>query len=429
MKKVNLLLLAVLFMVTMVCVSKTAVAEEVGNYPDKWYGWWCPYVDQLPPQGGVIEEVQNQKVIKSWGYKTGNSFEEIKDLMPECFYNEVLANPEIWGNFRFNETAYMPTDAKPWLEATKKYKGESTLDEDGQIRNYKAGCPFPGSTNGLEIAWNVLKRHTTGDNWYGPWAIPIVDKKGQTRWIAGKNIYFFFDGRLSMEPAPIYTPNPHNYDFLQTFGYVAPYEMRGTVPLIYRYNDPKKQDDMWMYLPALRRVRRMSAAQRWDRIPGGADVWWDSFQMFWGKPTNYDWEYKGTKKMLASYNGKWEVQMIKDKLIGGCDNYWQRMDLVVLEGYPKIVSPLSKMILYLDPVEYAPLWSVFLDKKGRPWVVYFYGISWDKRWMRDQPNMIMFDIQRKHSSNTFLKDTGHDIDLVTPDFLTMESLKKYFGGR
>ncbi len=429
MRKLTLLLLAVLFMVTMVCVSKTAVAEDVGNYPGKWYGWWCPYVPWELPLDGILEEVQNQEVIKSWGYQTDNSFEEIKDLVPECFYEEVLLNPEIWGHFRMNETAFFPTGDKPWLEATKKYKGVAFLDEKGQIQNYKAGCPFPDSTNGLEIGWNIVKRHTTGDTWLGPWAIPIVDKKGHTRWIAGENCYFFYDGRLKIDPHPVYKPNPHNYDFLQTFGYVAPYDMRGTVPLIFRYNDPDKQDDMWMYIPALRRVRRMSSAQRWDRIPGGADVWWDSFQMFWGKPTNYDWKYKGTKKMLGSYDAKYEPQTIKDKLIGGCDNYWQRMDLVVLESYPKIVSPLSKMVLYLDPIEYAPLWSVYYDKKGRPWVVYFYCISWDANWKRDQINMIMFDIQRNHSSNTYGRRVGHDLEWVTPEFYDMENLKKYFGGR
>ncbi len=36
----------------------------------------------------------------------------------------------------------------------------------------------------------------------------------------------------------------------------------------YRYLDPDKQDDSWLYLPSLRRVRRLSAAQRSDALFG-----------------------------------------------------------------------------------------------------------------------------------------------------------------
>jgi len=128
MKKLNLVLLVVVVMLTMVCVSKTAVAKDVGNYPGKWYGWWCPFLDPLPPQAGTIKEVENQKIIKSWGYKTGNSFEEIKDLVIKPFYEKVLQHPESCGDYRINETAYIPPYDKAWLEATEKYKGTAYVN-------------------------------------------------------------------------------------------------------------------------------------------------------------------------------------------------------------------------------------------------------------------------------------------------------------
>jgi len=94
----------------------------------------------------VPDEIENQKIINSWGYKARN-VDEIKDLLPGPFYN-ILKHPEIWGEFRINETAYIPNKGiryKQYKEATEKYKGTCSVDEEGWLLNYKAGCPFPGS--------------------------------------------------------------------------------------------------------------------------------------------------------------------------------------------------------------------------------------------------------------------------------------------
>lgn len=431
MKKLNLLLLTSFFTVMMVCVSSITIAGTVGNYPGKWYGWWCPYEEGGPPLAGVIPEVENQKVIKSWGHDTGNSFEEIKDLIPEFFYNEVLLNPEIWGAFRINETEYIPTGAKPWLDATEKYKGVASLDERGHIQNYKAGCPFPGTTNALEIGWNIIKRRANGDNIDYPFVWQIVDKKGHTRWVAALNYYMFYDGRLALDPLPLYEPNPRNIEFVQGCSYTAPYDLRGTVVLAVRYDSPVKQDDMWMYLPSLRRVRRMSTAQRWDRLPGGGDLFWDNLEMFWGKPTNYEWKYLGRKMLLCSHNAKAEAQSVKNKIMGGVDNYFSRVNTVVIEVVPMehMRAPVSKFVLYLDPIEYLPLWGVYYDKKGKPWIGNLFEASWDANWIRTPYNMLEFDLQRKHFTGTYLRNFGANVEKLVPEFFEIDNLKKMAGGR
>ncbi len=48
----------------------------------------------------------------------------------------------------------------------------------------------------------------------------------------------------------------------------APANLRGTVFLSYDYLDPNREDDHWLYLPALRKVRRISAADRGDYFLG-----------------------------------------------------------------------------------------------------------------------------------------------------------------
>ena len=54
----------------------------------------------------------------------------------------------------------------------------------------------------------------------------------------------------------------------------APFDARGIMLLSYRYKstdearDKAKNDDTWVYVPTLRRVRRISSAQRTDAVAG-----------------------------------------------------------------------------------------------------------------------------------------------------------------
>ena len=50
--------------------------------------------------------------------------------------------------------------------------------------------------------------------------------------------------------------------------YLAPKNIKDTAFLTYDYNDPELEDNQWLYLPALRKVRRISAADRGDYFLG-----------------------------------------------------------------------------------------------------------------------------------------------------------------
>ena len=50
--------------------------------------------------------------------------------------------------------------------------------------------------------------------------------------------------------------------------YLKPTNIKGTGFLTYDYPDPSIDDDQWLYLPALRKVRRISAANRGDYFLG-----------------------------------------------------------------------------------------------------------------------------------------------------------------
>ena len=127
-------------------------------------------------------------------------------------------------------------------------------------------------------------------------------------------------GRLRGEHSPRLEPNPNNYESFSSIGFKSPYDMKGLVGLTHRYDCAEKEDEQWLYLPMLRRARRMSTSQRWDKCPGGVDITYDAILGFSGKPTNYKWKSLGRKKILACHNAKTQLQEIKGKPGGSiCD--------------------------------------------------------------------------------------------------------------
>src|SRR5438093_591121 len=72
----------------------------------------------------------------------------------------------------------------------------------------------------------------------------------------------FWTGRLYVDPKPE-KPNPNGYrSQLGLYPVLEPFDLKGVGAVGQRYIDPTKQDDSWLYLPSLRRVRRLSTAQR-----------------------------------------------------------------------------------------------------------------------------------------------------------------------
>ncbi len=78
----------------------------------------------------------------------------------------------------------------------------------------------------------------------------------------------FWTGRLYVDPKPE-KPNPSDYRAQQgLYQILEPFDLKGVGALGNRCVDSAKQDDSWLYLPSLQRVRRLSTAQRSDALFG-----------------------------------------------------------------------------------------------------------------------------------------------------------------
>ena len=400
-------------------------------------GWNQGKLSCKPPRGGYNQITENQTILASWGYKA-RPFEEIKDLMPPPHY-EVYTHPEIWGTFRINETAWEPIKPRghyweEFLAQTERNKKEVSLDEEGWLINYRYGIPFPviDAKNDPRIAekliWNYYKRFQDNDR-YVPMSLSTKDRREHSRHnlILSKRLQM--SGRLRKNENTdngLFTPNPSRTDFLYNVSYIAPYNLRGTITLYYRYNY-NRDDDLWIYIPSIRRVRRMSTAQHQDRYPGGLDFTFDNTEGFEGNVTRFNWTYLGRKELLIPIIGHSHCYHTLKGYLNGNDQYYQRRNTYVIKAQYKKPVNMTEMVLYLDPILYAACYSIDRDIKGRDWIIQLITQGRCKEWFYTMYNDYAVDVIRRHSTWVQFAYSGCK-DFVFED-LTMTNLKKEMQSR
>ena len=374
---------------------------------------------------GNNPELEKQEIIDSYGWGAKDP-DEIKDLLPEEFY-EMVKHPETWGKIRVNVTPLIQWKGKLWhryQELTEKYKGTCRVSSDGELLNYIGGCPFPEPKNGIELYYNFDKRFS-GDDRRMPGVMQHTDRAGFTRFNIWTNCILYYFGRLAIEPKPVYRPNPSNIDWSLAMGFTEPYTIQGMITYFHRYLDPNKDDDMWMYFPIFRRTRRMSTKQKQDSLGAGSIVNWTNGENFYDKPTHYTWKLLGRKEMLSPRNGRLEAVWEQHKYVVGIDNYYQKINNYVLEARSEDPTHMySKMIFYVDPYNWFVPWSLYYDRKGRPWHLEYFIWTADANWV-PEPLQTYIDLQRVYSSTAVLLRSEYNQGIV-PVFYDLDSLKREF---
>src|SRR5215510_1516959 len=158
---------------------------------------------------------------------------------------------------------------KAYKEATEKYAGQVKLAADGlSLQNYVAGLPFPNPDPkdpqfAHKVMWNYDYHFLTTDD------VDLRNFDADTGAIADHGPLtverhflldhfrrLFWNGRLYVDPKPE-KPNANGYRAQQgLYPILKPFDLKGVGALGNRYIDAGKQDDSWLYLPSLRRVRR-----------------------------------------------------------------------------------------------------------------------------------------------------------------------------
>jgi hypothetical protein len=231
--------------------------------------------------------------------------EQVKDLLPPEIHAHYQKGEYVNRLIEFPDARWRWDDG--FDEATKRNGERLVLDANkqpvdrvtGQRPDYISGLPFPDirqddPEGGYKALWNLAYAYYTGGNSHNETILNWVNRRGLDR-AAEQNVYFlYYDGQPRKYSPP---SNPQNFLFQFLAVTTSPADLQGTAALGYRFKDPTKRDMSWAYVPALRRVRAVSPANRSDGFLGSDQSQDDGF-FFDGKPEDFDWKIVGHQEAL-----------------------------------------------------------------------------------------------------------------------------------
>jgi hypothetical protein len=338
-------------------------------------------------------------------FKTGEMID--KDNWQKA---EGLLPPEILRHYKDGEYANkfidwpaakttVPPDFKAASDANE---GKFTTSPEGTIIDkatgkqppYVMGYPFPtidekDPAAAAKILWNTF---------YRSWYYGNILADSQVNWVSPTALerradvqaaFGYYDG-IPKDELP--AANPQNFLYRQLALVTGPADLNGTAALTWRYRDPDKRDSTWAYVPALRRVRATSPANRSDGFLG-SDESQDDAQFFDAKLEDFVWTLVGQTDQLrlseeTNLNGQskavwvegkgWNTEWPDVPFIGYMDPNWKGIAWAptaaaslsnrrhwVIEGVPKDKYYLfGKIQLYIDAVSYQGAWSRKFGWKG-----------------------------------------------------------------
>jgi hypothetical protein len=272
------------------------------------------YGGTVPPPGGVLD-------------KTTAAGAE--GLLPP----EVLARYQT-GEFRNAIGAWPP--GPPWEPAfdaaCKQNADRFDVNERGTIVEKATGKPATGIYGlpfrvdakdpkaGVKVMWNAYYALWRTASTHDVLGMAWVGRTAKQRDAILESQLLFYEGAPAAR-----APKENPLDLAQQTRAVvtSPADLNGTASLSWRFRDPAKQDQSWTYVPALRRVRQVSPANRSDGFLG-SDLSQDDGAIFDGKPEDFEWKLVGERKALvladpASLTGKTVRTPRPD---GGFDDQW-----------------------------------------------------------------------------------------------------------
>jgi hypothetical protein len=224
----------------------------------------------------------------------------------------------------------------------------------------------------------------------------------------------FWNGRLYVEPMPE-TPNPNGYRGQQgLYPILEPFDLKGVGALGNRYIDPGKQDDSWLYLPTLRRVRRLSTAQRSDAL-FGQDTDVDSYYGYSGHIAWMDFKYLGEQDLIGAFHAQHYPVKWHPTVDWAWDDVWEKRRVYVIEGISKLPQyAFSKRIIYIDKESWLIPYSDMYDRSGELWKIWINDVTFRKQAptganaisyedeMGFAPAIVMVDMQLEHATKASL---------------------------
>lgn len=265
---------------------------------------------------------------------------------------------------------------KSFREKSSANNRKVAMSSDGSLGGYVAGTPFPEPQEpdlATKVMWNLNYRWR-GDQFYYPngyWTT-TKRKSGSVSHSNTEIEMLFYTHRSAVDPVPDLENPKALYSALTLNSRTPP--NKDMITLSWRYEATDKSDDMWTYIPTLRRTIRLVSSERANPVRG-TPYTWDDFYGFDGKIVDYNNTLVGIKPMLGLMNQKtlctpgtkWE-HGYEHPVLAGPDDPFELRDVYIVEvSHKSPRNPEQKKILFISGDIWFPMYTMVYDKQGNFW--------------------------------------------------------------
>jgi len=266
-------------------------------------------------------------------------------------------------------------------EATARYSGAVKLAPTLGLENYVAGLPFATVETSDLLAATKLMLNFERANVVDDMDVTgiecdtgtLLHEKDQARsdrhYLLRHYQRLNFTGRLYTDKKPTLSSNTDGVWYKEAlYPLIEPFDQKGTGIYAFHYLAADKASDTWLYLPQLRRVRRLSSAER-SEAQLGQDIDLDSFGGFAGQVATFEWKLLGEKSVLAPFRvDAIPVRWSSEPVNYFVDAAWEPRPVWMIEGKPRDSAYVySKRVIYLDRETYRIVSSDLYDNTGELW--------------------------------------------------------------
>ncbi len=387
------------------------------------------FCDVVP--GDVIDDT-------NWEKAQGLLAEEVLRVVKE---GKLVIHVEA---LNYDPGKHLPSYA---LEALKTNIGKYELDKDDWIVETETGKraekilghPFPiidpdDPRAATKIMYNTKYWQYVQGSLRGPLVQAYLSPTDYLRGVGAFNVNLYMDGN----PVAIARNNPDRVMKYQITRANSPYDIAGTAVLTWRYRDPKAEDNSFAYVPAIRRVRRMTPANRSDGMMG-SDMAVDDAGMYDGKVTAMTWKLlrkqellvpfvgKDPERIVQNEDGEWSTTEYVTEIVFGYQKegwqgapwaplnfIWVKRPVYVVEVHPKdSYYNYGTQYIFVDTENWCPVHKTINDRAGEFWKFTFHAeLNYEgedkKMKVQSAGNQIVVD-ERNRRSTISLPATSTDI--------------------
>jgi hypothetical protein len=238
-----------------------------------------------------------------------DNWEQARGLLPDEYLESYKRGDYRHGIAEFNIDRI--GDDPVFQAAMEANRGRYALDAEGSIVDARSGAtpdyiyawPFPDidpqdPQAAMKIVWNYFYTMYYGGNGHYRADLLWVSRSGLDRAIEVDSWFKHYDGQHPR----FREPDADRELLTQMFAEVrAPADVNGILSLSWRYRGADRRDSNWTFVPALRRVRQVSPANRSDGFLG-SDMTQDDGAYFDGKVQDFTWKLIGEQDLLVLFD-------------------------------------------------------------------------------------------------------------------------------